>query len=43
MERKRDTGERMDALVQGADWATMGTNGAKAEELVPALATLNPA
>jgi hypothetical protein len=28
MERKRDTGERMDALVRGADWARMGTNGA---------------
>jgi integrase len=43
MERKRDTGERMDALVQGADWARMGTNGAKTEELAPALATRNPA
>jgi len=28
MERKRDTGARMDALVRGADWAPMGTNGA---------------
>jgi hypothetical protein len=28
MERKRDTGERMDALVRDADWARMGTNGA---------------
>ncbi len=28
MERKRDTGQRMDALVRGADWAQMGTNGA---------------
>jgi integrase len=27
MERQRDTGERMDALVRGADWAQMGTNG----------------
>ena len=26
MERKRDTGERMDALVRGADWAQTGTN-----------------
>lgn len=26
MERKRDTGERLDALVRGADWAPMGTN-----------------
>jgi integrase len=27
MERKRDTGERMDALMRGADWAQTGTNG----------------
>jgi integrase-like protein len=27
MERQRDTGERMDALIRGADWAQMGTNG----------------
>lgn len=27
MERQRDTGERMDALIRGADWAPMGTNG----------------
>jgi integrase len=26
MERKRDTGERMDALIRGADWAPTGTN-----------------
>ena len=26
MERKRDTGERMDALIRGADWAPLGTN-----------------
>jgi integrase len=26
MERKRDTGERMDALVRGADWAATGSN-----------------
>jgi integrase len=26
MERKRDTGERMDALIRGADWAAMGSN-----------------
>jgi hypothetical protein len=26
MERQRDTGERMDALVCGADWAQAGTN-----------------
>jgi integrase len=28
MERKRDTGARMDALVRGADWAPTGTSGA---------------
>jgi integrase len=27
MARSRDTGARMDALLQGADWAQMGTNG----------------
>ena len=26
MERKRDTGERMDALIRGADWGPIGTN-----------------
>jgi integrase len=30
MERKRDTGERMDALVRGADWAQTGTNDVSA-------------
>jgi integrase len=28
MERQRDTGARMDALIRGADWAQAGTNGA---------------
>jgi integrase len=27
MSRERDTGERMDALVRGADWAQVGTSG----------------
>lgn len=27
MERRRDTGARMDALIQAADWAQAGTNG----------------
>jgi integrase len=27
MERQRDTGARMDALIRGADWAQTGTNG----------------
>jgi integrase len=31
MQRKRDTGVRMDALLRGADWAQMGTN----DELSP--------
>jgi integrase len=25
MERQRDTGQRLDALIRGADWAPMGT------------------
>jgi hypothetical protein len=32
MERKRDIGGRIDALIQGADWAQMGTNGTNAED-----------
>jgi integrase len=31
MARSRDTGERLDALLRGADWAQMGTNGAAGE------------
>lgn len=27
LERQRDTGDRMDALVRGAEWAQTGTNG----------------
>jgi integrase len=34
MERKRDTGERMDALVRGAEWAQNGTSGVEAVEPV---------
>jgi hypothetical protein len=26
IQRKRDTGERVDALLRGADWAQTGTN-----------------
>jgi hypothetical protein len=26
MERERDTGQRMDALIRGTDWAQAGTN-----------------
>jgi hypothetical protein len=35
MERQRETGVRMDALIQGADWAQMGTNGTVSEEPLP--------
>jgi integrase len=42
MERKRDTGERMDALVRGADWAQTGANGVEAIDPLPATATKNP-
>jgi hypothetical protein len=31
MARSRDTGERLDALLRGADWAQVGTNGAASE------------
>jgi len=43
MERKRDTGARMDALIQGADWAQVGTNGANGSEPLPTPETENPA
>jgi hypothetical protein len=33
IERQRETGARTDALIRGADWARMGTNGDFAEEL----------
>jgi hypothetical protein len=39
MERERDTGERMDALVRGADWARMGTNGANGDGALAVAAT----
>ena len=35
MERQRETGARMDALIRGAEWAQMGTNGAEYEEALP--------
>jgi integrase len=37
MERKRDTGARMDALIQGADWAQVGTNGLTPADSVASL------
>ena len=43
MERKRDTGERMDALVRGAEWAEVGRNADSALDPLPASATKNPA
>jgi hypothetical protein len=46
MNRERDTGARLDALVRGADWAPMGTNGADAmssEEGVEQVKELHPA
>jgi hypothetical protein len=43
MERKRDTGQRMDALIRGADWAQTGTNESATVESMPTLATENPA
>ena len=36
MERSRDTGERMDALLRGADWAQTGTNGDQSPFALPA-------
>jgi integrase len=42
MERKRDTGERMDDLIRGADWARMGTNAAGEVAALPVVATENP-
>ena len=36
MARSRDTGARMDALLQGAQWAELGTNGADRIDAMPA-------
>jgi len=36
MERKRDTGQRMDALIRGADWTRAGTNDECESEAVAA-------
>jgi integrase len=35
MERERDTGARMDALIRAADWAQAGTNGVGELEALP--------
>ena len=39
IERRRDTGERMDALLRGADWAEVGTNGSEVVSAIPAETT----
>ena len=39
MDRKRETGARMDELVRGADWAQMGTNGEVELEALPGVET----
>jgi integrase len=43
MERSRDTGARMDALLRGADWAPMGTNDERSMLSDATLANKNPA
>jgi integrase len=42
VDRKRDTGARMDALIHGADWAPMGTNPDPDSQSLPVTATKNP-
>lgn len=42
VERKRDVGARMDALIQGANWAPAGTTAFDVENLSSALETQNP-
>ena len=42
MARKRDTGEKVDALIRGAEWAQAGTNGSDPEILSPSLETKTP-
>ena len=39
MERQRDTGARMDALIRGADWAPSGTKGGETLRALPLAAT----
>ena len=39
MERKRDTGERLDALLRGADWAQKGTNDVTVADALSAVTT----
>jgi hypothetical protein len=43
MERKRDTGERMDALLRGVDYQGLpGTSASEAIDPASTLATKNP-
>jgi integrase len=39
MQRERDTGRRMDALIRGADWAQTGTNGDSPSVSLPEVST----
>jgi integrase len=39
MERSRDTGQRLDALLRGADWAPMGTSELNVADALPAMTT----
>ena len=41
MERKRDTGERLDALLRTADWAQMGTNEVSVADALSPVTTEN--
>jgi hypothetical protein len=43
MERQRDTGARIDALLGGADWALMGADPREPLEFEPPLRIENPA
>jgi hypothetical protein len=43
VERKRDTGERMDALIRGADWAQTSTSDDPTVAPVAVVANKNPA
>jgi integrase len=40
MQRDRDTGARMDALVRGADWAQTGTSGVVEADTVASVVTI---
>lgn len=43
MDRKRDTGAQMDALIRGADWAQVGTSNDTSPERVACQENKNPA